>query len=274
MNALGLKAFCSLRQVLDCGSPLPLSHQLRIAFLILSATVAAAIRLSAQPDPDPSAAFDAANRLYEEGRYREAVEAYQDIDTKAPFAALHFNLGNAFYQAGKPGQAIAEFRHAHALAPRDRDVTSNLKFVRNSVSGPTWKSHWTERLVQRLAPAEWHWATSASLWLCFGLLALGQVRPGWRPGLRRPVIATALLAATLLGLTFWNDYDLGSRRFAVVVEPEVVVRLGPFDASPAAMTVKDGAELLVVDQKGDWFQVTADGRASGWIRADTVRPLW
>lgn len=222
----------------------------------------------------PSAAFDTANRLYEEGRYREAVDAYQAIATNTPFAAVHFNLGNAFYQAGRPGQAVAEYHRAQALAPRDRDAAANLEFVRSTVSGPSWTPHWTEKLMRRLTPTDWRRATTLAIWLCLGLLAIAQVRPAWRPGLRRPITVTAMLGAVLLALTLWNDLDLGSRRFAVVIEPEVVVRLGPFDASPAALTVKDGAELLVVDRKDDWFQVTADGHTSGWMRADALRPLW
>jgi tetratricopeptide (TPR) repeat protein len=234
----------------------------------------AADMVAAQNAQDPSTAFDAANRAYEEGRYREAIEAYQAIGTNAPFAALHFNLGNAFYKAGQVGQAIAEYRRARSLAPRDRDVRANLRFVRNTVAGPAWKPSLAEKLVQRLTRHEWRLASSLLLWLVFGLLTAAQVKPSWRTALRKPIGFSALLTLVVLATTLWNEYGLESRKFVAVVEPEAVVRLGPFEGSPAAMTVKDGAELLVVDQKDEWLQVTADGRASGWIRASAIRPLW
>jgi tetratricopeptide (TPR) repeat protein len=243
-----------------------------VSLALLPVLLAARIAV-AQATPDPAAAFDAANRLYEEGRYREAIQAYQAIGSNAPFAALHFNLGNAFYKAGQPGQAIAAFRHARALAPRDRDVRTNLRFVRSGVSGPTWRPGLMERLVQRFTSREWALVASALLWMSLGLLAVAQFKPSWRVALRNTIVISALLALALLAVTLWSRYGLDARRFVAVVESETVVRLGPFEGSPAAMTVKDGAELLVVDQKDDWFQVTADGRASGWIPASAVRPI-
>jgi hypothetical protein len=250
------------------GPALSLAH---LGFLTLAFWVSPVFAQSAR---DFITDFDTANRLYEEGRYREAIQAYQTMGTNSDFASVHFNLGNAFYQAGQRGQAIAQYHRARALAPRDRDINANLNYVRNTVKGPTWKPHWTQTLAQKLTPMEWRVATTAAVWLCFLLLALKQLRPAWQGGLRKTILIAAILSVGLLGVTLWNEYDPGSRRFAVVIEPEAVVRLGPFDASPAAMTAQDGAELLVVDEKDEWLQVTADGQASGWIRAVALRLLW
>ena len=94
---------------------------------------------STQPS---QAAFSAANRLYEQGKFGEAVQAYQALlSTGVNSANLHFNLGNAAFQNGHPGRAVAHWEQARRLAPRDPDVTANLGFVRRSGAVQIGRAH-------------------------------------------------------------------------------------------------------------------------------------
>jgi Flp pilus assembly protein TadD len=69
---------------------------------------------------------------------REAAAAYEQILTNGAVSpALYFNLGNAHFKAGQLGRAIAAYRQAERLTPRDPDVRANLQFARNRVQGPT-----------------------------------------------------------------------------------------------------------------------------------------
>ena len=87
---------------------------------------------------EPAAAFDAANKLYEQGKPAEAAQAFERLaqagQTSGP---LYFNLGNACFKAGQIGRAIAAYRQAELLAPRDPDARANLQFARKQVEGPT-----------------------------------------------------------------------------------------------------------------------------------------
>ena len=83
-----------------------------------------------------AALFDEANKLYEQAKYQEAATAYEKLLQSDPAsAALYFNLGNAWFKAGQSGRAIAAYRQAERLAPRDPDLRFNLNFVRKKVSG-------------------------------------------------------------------------------------------------------------------------------------------
>src|SRR4051794_29504249 len=74
---------------------------------------------------DLAAAFDQANKLYEQGKFAEAAGAYEKLAQSTPASpALYFNLGNAWFKAGQSGRAIAAYRRAEILAPRD----PNLRF--------------------------------------------------------------------------------------------------------------------------------------------------
>src|SRR5262245_64763429 len=72
---------------------------------------------------DMASDFDAANKLYEQGRFSEAAAAYEKLlKAGAPPEAIHFNLGNAWFKAGQIGRAIAEWRRAERSSPRDPNV--------------------------------------------------------------------------------------------------------------------------------------------------------
>src|SRR5689334_12086188 len=61
----------------------------------------------------PVTSFDAANKLYEQGKYADAAAAYQKlIQSGSTSAAVYYNLGNSFFKHGELGRAIAAFRHA------------------------------------------------------------------------------------------------------------------------------------------------------------------
>ena len=53
----------------------------------------------------------------------------------------------------------------------------------------------------------------------------------------------------------------------------IILYRPPHDESPATFTLHDGAELAVLDEKGDWLQVTAGTGRIGWVRRDQVTLL-
>lgn len=228
---------------------------------------------SAERPPDTrTAAFDAANRLYEQARYREAAAAYEALLAQGVVSpALYFNLGNAWFKAGEAGRAILNWRLAERLAPRDPDIQANLRLTRELVRGqpppaPPWWRRWSRRLTLN----EWAGLAGAGVWLGFGALVGGELWPGRRRFCRRWATAfggLALLAGAALAeqaAARWLRVE------AVVVAREAVVRYGPLEVSPELQKVEDGTELVVLDQKDHWLQVTGLPRGTGWIRQDDV----
>jgi tetratricopeptide (TPR) repeat protein len=216
-------------------------------------------------------AFDQANKLYEEGKYAEAAAAYAQLaQGDHASAAIYFNLGNAWFKARQPGRAIAAYRRAERLAPRDPDVKANLNFVRKYLNETAPPGSWRQRWLGRLALDEWSIAASAAFWLWLGLLAVGELRIDWRKRLRAAVIANGLVACALLLCLGLLWFDQATMRSAVVVVPEAVVRYGPLDESQSAFQLRDGAEIVVLDEKGDWLEVRDAARRDGWLKRDQV----
>lgn len=219
----------------------------------------------------PAAAFDNANKLYEQGKFDDAAAAYDKLlQTGQTTEAIYFNWGNALFKAGHIGRAIAAYQKAQRIAPRDPDVRANLQFARNQVQGSTFLPERIWRWLARLTLNEWTWVAAGAVWLWLLLLSLLQFRPLLRPTLRPYALWGGLLA--LLLCAFFSAafyFDRLSQR-AVVVAQEAVVRQAPIDESQTAFTLHDGAELQILDQKDQWFQVQADPKRIGWVRRDSV----
>ncbi len=216
-------------------------------------------------------AFEAANRLYEQGKFAEAATAYEKmLQSGQASAALYFNLGNAFFKASQMGRAIAAYRRAEQMSPRDPDLRANLQFARNQVQGPTLSLTWWERGLGKLNLNEWTWVAVAALWFWLITLTLRQWRPGWQRQLRTPTIGLGIATVFLCGCCAAALYEDQHSPEAIVVAREAVVRQGPLDEAQTAFTVRDGSELRVLDRKDEWLQVSTDARRSGWVRRDQV----
>jgi tetratricopeptide (TPR) repeat protein len=215
---------------------------------------------------DLSAEFDAANRLYEKADYSGAITAYQRIVSSGhASAAVLFNLANSEFKNGQPGRAIAHYRVAQQLAPRDPDIRANLRFARGSVPGNNTRDSALDRLFSLASLNEIGVLSAIGLWLWFGLLAAGQIRPAWKTTLRSSVIASGIFA---LAMSAWFCEALINRatnRIAVVTAPTSAVRFGPLDESQISFNVRDGSELRVIGHKDKWAQVIDNSNRTGWI---------
>ncbi len=75
---------------------------------------------------DSTAVFEQANKSYEEGKYAEAVAAYDKLVAAGDVSeALYFNRGNALFKTGQLGRSIASYRLAQYLSPRDPELRAN-----------------------------------------------------------------------------------------------------------------------------------------------------
>jgi tetratricopeptide (TPR) repeat protein len=217
------------------------------------------------------AAFDLANKLYEQGKYLEAVSAYESLARSGKTsAALYYNLGNALIKSGQIGRALAAYRQAGQVMPRDPDLRANVQFARNQVQGPTLSPNRWQRWLGRLTLNEWTLLASGAVWLWLLLLALRQLRPALRAALGSYVIWLGLAAVLLCGCGGAAFYEARITHVAIVIDRDAPVRQGPLEESATAFTVHDGAELRVLDQKDDWFQVATDPRRIGWVRRNQV----
>jgi tetratricopeptide (TPR) repeat protein len=215
---------------------------------------------------DAATDFAAANKLYAEGKFAEAAAGYDSIlKTGEQSPALLFNAGNAEFKAGHLGKAIAAFRQAELISPRDAELRANLAFVRNQVQGATLRESQWQKWIGSLTLNEGALLTAVLFWLLFALLAIRQIKLALAPKLRtatRLVLVLTIFSGAILGVQAANHFNA---TIAVVTVAEATARSGPFDDAQSVFTVRDGAELKVLDRHDDWVQVENSVGKIGWL---------
>jgi len=226
------------------------------------------------PAADATTDFLSANELYAKGKFADATAIYGKIlQTDGQSPSLLFNYGNAEFKAGHLGKAIAAYRRAELLAPRDAELRANLAFVRSQVQGATLRENSWQRWVGSLSLNEGAVVTAVLLWLLFLLLAARQIRPALAPKLHNATRLAAVLllfAGVVLALQAANHLDSA---VAVVTSTEATARSGPFDDAQSAFTARDGAEMRVLDRHDEWVQVADGSGKIGWMNRKQVEVL-
>ena len=260
--------------------------------------------------------FTRANELYSEakrlasegkgedakGKFGEAEVVYEDILARGFVNwQVHYNLGNALYQQGALGKAIACYRRAERLAPRQEDIQINLERAesqaRDKEALPAAPGYVRALLFPyfQLTVDEVTIAALAAYLLFGGLLLLAVfVRGAWT----KVLCVLALLAALALGGALGAKVLIERRAPRGVVVSEVcAVRLGHGAEYEKRFEAHDGAELVVLGRyrdpqtKQQWLKVRlfielqkarpapeseAEGtqaRAEGWVEAKAVELL-
>ena len=235
---------------------------LLLALLVTSRPAAAA--------GDWPAQFDVANKSYAEGKFADAAGVYEKMirQARAEHAvspALYFNDGNAEFKLGHLGRAIAAYRHAALLAPRDGETLGNLEFVRNQVPGASVRPGRWQGFIGSLTLNEGACVTAVLFWLTFALLTMRQLRPALALRLHGVTLAVVGLTVLSLGVLAVQATEHFHAQTAVVIQANAIARSGPFDDAQNVFPVHDGTELSILDWHDDWLQVTDGSGRIGWL---------
>src|SRR5262249_54460599 len=142
--------------------------------------------------------------------------------------AVYFNLGNAWFKSGQLGRAIAAYRQAERLNPRDPDVRANLQFARNQAQGPTLVPNRWFQWLHKLTLNEWTMLAACALWLSLLLFTAVQWRPAWKSHLRGWLALAALgtaISCSCLGLALHRAYSSPT----AIITHDAIVQQGPVE---------------------------------------------
>lgn len=226
-------------------------------------------RANADSANQPTLDFESANKLYEQGEYAQAAEAYESLIKEGPITeALLFNCGCAYWKNEQPGLALWRLRQAKALNPVDSDISKNLRIIRTELGRSPIDGDLMlglEKPANWLTPGSWAVMSLTFCWLLAGWL-------GWIYCIRKSsfrgsfAISIALLGLFLiaLGASRLGWASRGSRADVVFLVNDSPLRFGPLTESKVASRVREGMEAVVMDKKGDWALVETEAGVSGW----------
>ncbi len=263
------------------------SKQARRCALVALAALAWTAAGRAELSPEQArGVFDEANRMFRQagehkdpreafGLYQSAALRYERLISEAGIRneKLYYNLGNAYYRSGDFGRAILNYRRAQALAPSDSNVRQNLEAARGARTDRFTEP--TETRVLRTL-LFWHFdlafgtrllllaGFSAAFW---ALAALRLLRPGRAP---KPALAiVGGVAAALLLSVAAESWSVGDGQAGVIVASESMARTGDGASYEPAFTepLHAGAELRVLERRGEWVQGELPDGRTFWVEA-------
>ncbi|OGQ80385.1 MAG: hypothetical protein A2289_17570 [Deltaproteobacteria bacterium RIFOXYA12_FULL_58_15] len=230
-----------------------------------------------QDDVDRGTGLLKGSQAYDAGKYDEAIMHYQDlIRAGLDNGFIHFNLGNAYLRAGRLGHAIASYRRAQSLLPRNSDVRANLQFAREAAKDANPPKQ-TSAVLRTLF--FWHFSLSLYelLWLLTGanlifwvLLLAKRMRRNSE--LLRWAVALFFIVLVAVGGSV-GIRIVFPQRIAVINAYEVDVRSGISKDTVVRFKLHEGAEARVVDEQDGWVRIDlADGK-QGWVEGQAVLVL-
>ena len=118
-----------------------------------------------------------------------------------------------------------------------------------------------------------HYATSEheARLVAFALFLAGMALLHARLFVRRPALGKGAIALLVLAALAGVSLMIRARRLpeAVVLPPELTVRSGPGAGYAEHMTLHEGVEARIEEDRGDWVKLDVDGK-KGWVPATAL----
>lgn len=213
--------------------------------------------------------FDAANQLYDQGKFAEARAAYQKLANAGEVSAnLFYNLGNANQRLGNLGEALLDYERALALDSGHAEARANLKLLRGQTGAVPWPGSWIDRLFP------WRWIDAHVVAGCiagwaavFLLFAIFTTQAREKSGLWFGAVVALSIAGYSAAAVWHIEQD---RMLAVVTAKAAEVHLAPAESAAPATVLPAGSEVRVLSERGDWIYCALPTQGRGWIQGKAL----
>ncbi|MBW8773073.1 MAG: BatD family protein, partial [Gemmatimonadetes bacterium] len=193
-----------------------------------------------------------AERLYETGAYRAAMEGFSLRAVAAPEVVGNwYGLGAAAYKLGNDGVAVAAWTRAARLAPRDRSLARAMLLI--PAPDPA-SAEWRGVLP---FTSEECFLVAVALWLAAwgGVLVSGRWRGRWG------VVAGGALC--LVALAAWSAWE--GRQSLGILTASTPLRVSPHGRAPGSRELPIGTAVRPEGRRAGWVLVHAASGEIGWV---------
>lgn len=226
--------------------------------------------------------FDQGNKLYNQGKYAEAIEKYKAIlDTKNHSEALYFNLANAHYKLNNIAPSIYYYEKALQLAPNDPEVKNNLAFAKNMTIDAidTVPDAGFSKLIKNITGIMSfdNWAKVAVGSVVLFVLLFLVYYFTYSTFKKRLAFVTSnlfLFVAVISVIIAFHKYNLYKNdNEAIVFAQESTVKNEPNIRSNEVFRLHEGTKVKILDTINNWKKIKlADGK-TGWIENEDIKEL-
>lgn len=227
-------------------------------------------------------AIKEAETAYTQEDYNKAIELYEGIiKSHGESAAIFYNLGNAYYKAGKVAPAILNYERALVLDPGDKDIRFNLQMARQKTVdkiepvGGFFLSQWFDS-IQNMAGAD-SWGKIGIL--CF-ILFIGCLilfffskwihlkKIGFYAGL---LLLVLVIFANIFGQH--QKAEMLNRNSAIIFAPTVTIKSSPDASGTDLFILHEGTKVSVKSKLGDWSEIEMEDGSVGWMPTKDIQVI-
>ena len=237
----------------------------------------------AQQDAYVDSLWNAANAAYAEGQWDVAASGYEMISGMGlESAALYCNAGNAYAKSGNVPMAILYYERALKADPSYEDAAYNLGLMNSRIQDRIdpvpefFLKKWLKDISYLMDSDAWAIVTLVLLAAVLAMFLLFLLAPsvaGRRTGFFTGIVLLVFMSFAL-GFSVSQKKAYMAADKAIVMRPVVSVKSSPSaEASKDLFILHEGTKVTVLDQVGNWNNISlADGR-QGWISASDLERI-
>ena len=220
--------------------------------------------------------YEKANQAYTDGRFEEALNAYQEIlNMGYANGPLYYNIGNCYFKLNNIGKCILFYERAKKRMPANDDLKANLAIARLSVVDQIEPG--SDFILLQAAHAFFYLIPkslqlilvlgSYVLWMAFLIINLLSRSSFWNFISRRLIWIFGILFL-ILALSFIGRLIDEKRTVeAIILTEKVDVMSAPAaGGSETLFSLHEGTKVRCDRSTGDWVEIILPDRKVGWVK--------
>ncbi len=227
---------------------------------------------------EPGEPFEKANGDFRAGKFQDAATAYEQLARSGPISAeLYFNLGTAKYRLDQNGEAILWMKRALVVDPGMPEAEQSLTFLRSRFGMLEFAESRLDRIIGTLPVTFGWWAGSLLTWISVIMISLalfvGRLKK------RRSMLVTIALLAMMAAFVasrvgHYRTTKIGLENFSIVTGNGVSALTAPVPEAKTVVDLPPGSEVKILRDGGGWQYAEIPGNLRGWIRKESLEPVW
>lgn len=221
-----------------------------------------------------------AQEAYDAAKYDEALKLWFSAGKYDELSAdTLYNIGNASYRSGSPGQAALYYRRALARDSGHQESRQNLRFLERKYGSIVVQRPEYQYAIAKLPLSTWLAVLWTGAWLCaIALLVFPATRPGAR--IRVAAVAALVLGPILIsvGVLGWryfpNDAEFAPlARQAVIISENTALHTDAARTAPEVIDAPPGSLCEIITESGRWAYVAFATKTRGWVPIESIEKV-
>ena len=223
-----------------------------------------------------------AEEAYAKEDYTQAIELYESVlKSYGESAMVYYNLGNAYYKAGKVAPAILNYERALLLNPGDSDTRFNLQVARQKTVdkiepiGEFFLTRWIGTVEDVYSADGWaKWGVAFFL-LFIGCLVLFFFSEWIRLKKIGFFAGICFLLISLVANLFADSQQdkLLHRADAIVFASTVTVKSSPDASGTDLFILHEGTKVTIKSTLGEWSEIQLEDGNVGWMPSKEIQQI-